>query len=83
MRWKRNRASRKVGGREILFEITGMSCGSCVARIEGILTGQAGVDEAKVDLASGRARVTVTEAASPDGMVAAVTDAGYTMAPVT
>lgn len=83
MRWKRNRSPRKVGGREILFEITGMSCGSCVARIEGILGGQAGVEEAKVDLASGRARVTATPAASTDGMVAAVTEAGYTMSPLT
>ncbi len=82
MRWKRNRSPRDGGGREIQFEITGMTCGSCVARIEGILTDQTGVDGAKVDLASGRARVTVTPAASTEGMVAAVTEAGYTMSPL-
>ena len=59
-----------------------MSCGSCVARIERILVDQAGVDTATVDLASGRARVTLTSVASTDGIIEAVTAAGYGMSPL-
>ena len=56
-----------------------MTCGSCVARIEGILSGQPGVRSAAVDLASKRARVTLSGDTSPDGVATAVTEAGYTM----
>ena len=79
MRWRRKRSSGRSDSREALFEVNGMSCGSCVARIEEVLVGQAGVEHAKVDLASGRARVSLTPAASSDTIIAAVTEAGYTM----
>ncbi|MCY4368203.1 MAG: cation transporter [bacterium] len=82
MRWRKNRSARRGDSREALFEVTGMSCGSCVARIEEILVGQTGVKDAKVDLASGQARVSLTPAASSDAIVAAVTEAGYTMTPL-
>ena len=82
MRWRRNRSQRDGGGRELMFEIGGMTCGSCVARIEQILSGQAGVTSAAVDLSSGRARITVTPAASTEDLVTAVTEAGYTMSPL-
>lgn len=82
MRWRRNRSSGRGETREALFEVTGMSCGSCVARIEEVLVGQTGVKDAKVDLASGQARVALTPAASSDTIVAAVTEAGYTITPL-
>jgi len=58
--------------------ITGMSCASCVGRVEGALRGVPGVSEASVNLATERARV-----AFPEGRVTvadlrrAVRAAGY------
>lgn len=75
-----SRLSGRAGSDRVVFEVGGMTCGSCVARIEGILSGQPGVKSAAVDLASSRARVTFSGDTSPDRLVAAVTDAGYTMA---
>lgn len=74
------RLRRRAGSDSVVFEVGGMTCGSCAARIEGILSGQPGVRSAAVDLASSQARVTLSGDASPDPLVAAVTDAGYTMA---
>ncbi len=82
MRWLKKRSPDRIGDHETLFEVSGMTCGSCVARVEGILVGQEGVDTAKVDLAAGRARVTLTPAASVDSIVAAVTEAGYKISPL-
>ena len=82
MRWRKNRSARRGDSQEALFEVTGMSCGSCVARIEEVLAGQSGVKDAKVDLASGQARVSLTASASTDTIIEAVTEAGYTMTPL-
>lgn len=82
MRLRRNRSSRRSGSQETLFKVSGMSCGSCVARIEEVLVGQAGVEDAKVDLASGQARISVTPAASTGAIIAAVEEAGYAMTPL-
>ena len=82
MRWRKNRSARRGDSQEALFEVTGMSCGSCVARIEEVLAGQSGVKDAKVDLASGQARVSLTPSASTDTIIEAVTEAGYTMTPL-
>ena len=65
--------------RDVLFEVTGMTCGNCVAHVERALAGQDGVEGAAVDLASGQARVTVTRAVSTDRLVEAVAAAGYTL----
>ena len=80
MRSLRSRLRRDAGKRSVVFEVGGMTCGSCAARIEGVLSGQPGVRSAVVDLASKQARVSLSGDASPDGIVAAVEKAGYTMA---
>jgi Cu+-exporting ATPase len=63
---------------EITLPITGMTCASCVRRVERSLTKVDGVNEAAVNLATERARVsydpTVT---SPPDLKAAVEKAGY------
>lgn len=65
------------------LSITGMTCASCVARIERKLGRVPGVDEATVNLATARASVaydrTVT---TPAALIAAVEAAGYGAAPV-
>ncbi len=76
--WKKRRSSGS-DLQDVLFDVTGMSCGSCVARIEQVLSDQVGVEDAEVDLDSARARVTADVAVSVDSLIAAVAEAGYTM----
>src|SRR4051812_44652437 len=55
-----------------------MHCASCVARGEGALAGAPGVREARVNLATERARVVVDPSRASDAEIArAVSDAGY------
>ena len=68
-----------MDNRDVVFAVTGMTCGSCAARIEQVLVGQEGVDGAVVDLASNQARLRLTSAASVEGITRAVAAAGYTM----
>ena len=60
--------------------IEGMTCASCVRRIEKALSRVPGVDEANVNLATKIARVTLDPAvATPAQLRAAVEHAGYTV----
>lgn len=66
------------------FELRGMSCASCAARIERVLQKHAGVSEASVNYAAATAKVqwnpTLTNV---DELCRAVGDAGYEMLPAT
>jgi len=63
---------------ELTFPVTGMTCASCVRRIEKALNKVEGVQEASVNLATEKARVTYDPAvATPAQMQAAVEKAGY------
>lgn len=59
------------------LDIEGMTCASCVARVEKRLTALDGV-EAQVNLATERATVSVPAGVSADDLVRAVAKAGYT-----
>ncbi len=59
--------------RELLIE--GMTCASCVGRVERALRALPGVTEATVNLATERAHV--GGAADPDALIAAIRAAGY------
>ena len=60
----------------VSLEISGMSCGHCVAAVDKALRQTPGVGDAKVEV--GRATVTVDPAvATSDTLVDAVQDAGY------
>ena len=76
------RSPGTAGTREVVFEVTGMTCGSCVARVENVLAGEDGVEGAVVDLASKRARVSLAAEASTDRLIEAVEGAGYHMSPL-
>lgn len=66
------------------LDLQGMHCASCVGRIERYLKKVAGVEEANVNLATNRARITYDPAqASVAAMVAAVEKAGYGATPTT
>jgi len=62
----------------IQLRIGGMSCASCVSRVEGALRETPGALEAVVNLASGRAQVrAIRGATTRDDLAAAVDAAGY------
>jgi len=65
------------------FNITGMTCASCVRRVERALGKTPGVAEANVNLATERATVTYDPAVTTvDALLAAVTKAGYGAEPL-
>ncbi len=67
--------------RKISLKIVGMTCASCVKRVEDALKGLKGVSEASVNLASEKAAVTYDPGqVSIDDMIRAVKDAGYGVA---
>ncbi|MFC3607919.1 heavy metal translocating P-type ATPase [Stutzerimonas tarimensis] len=57
--------------------ISGMTCGSCVGRVERALLKLPGVRAASVNLASERARVEMLGVVEPGELIAAVEAAGY------
>jgi len=61
---------------EKTLQIKGMSCGHCSARVEKVLNAIDGV-EAKVDLESNSAKVTLTKEVSDDALRNAVDAVGY------
>jgi cation-transporting ATPase V len=67
----------------IELDISGMTCGSCAARVQRTLGRQPGVSEALVNYATGRATVALeSSAVDPELLVAAVRKAGYGASPV-
>lgn len=61
---------------EVVLSVRGMTCASCVGRVEKALRAVPGVKEATVNLASERATVRA-EGVSPASLIGAVEDAGY------
>ncbi|WP_079417009.1 CopZ family metallochaperone [Thiomonas intermedia] len=59
----------------VQLQVTGMSCGHCVAAVTRALKTVPGTQEIQVDLATGRA--TVQGSATPESLVKAVADEGY------
>ncbi len=62
---------------EISLDIEGMSCASCVTRVEKALKKVPGVTDVSVNLATERASITTQDAASPAPLIAAIEKAGY------
>src|SRR5215211_1472939 len=62
----------------ITIPVTGMTCASCVRRVERALSGEEGVAEARVNFAAEKASVTYEPTAtSPEELVGVIRDAGY------
>ena len=69
--------------RQADFAVEGMTCGSCAARVQRVLSRQAGVERADVNLATARARVVYRPGAVElDDLRAAVDRIGYRIAPL-
>lgn len=62
---------------QINLNIGGMSCASCVGRVERALKKVDGVAEANVNLATHKAQITLNKPLLPETLVNAVTSAGY------
>ena len=69
------KAGYEVPAQTVQVEIDGMTCASCVGRVERALRAVPGVDTAEVNLATQRA--TVRGSAAPQALVAAIDKAGY------
>jgi len=61
----------------VTLDISGMTCASCVRRVERALSKVPGVETASVNLAAETARVTFAAPVAVDALVAAVAKAGY------
>ena len=62
----------------ITVPVTGMTCASCVRRVERALSKKEGVAEASVNFAAEKATVVYDSAATnPDELIGAIKDAGY------
>jgi len=70
-------AGYEVPHEEVDLTIRGMTCASCVGRVERALTRVDGVLSASVNLATERARVSVLAGTEVERLRAAVIDAGY------
>jgi cation-transporting ATPase V len=64
------------------LDVTGMSCGSCAARLQGALGSEPGVADALVNLATGRAWIDADATLAPDRLVEIVERLGYGARPV-
>ncbi|MFP5392000.1 MAG: heavy metal translocating P-type ATPase, partial [Gammaproteobacteria bacterium] len=63
---------------EIALDVAGMSCASCVRRVEKALAAVPGVRAASVNLATERATVALEPSAQVEQLLAAIAKAGYT-----
>ncbi len=70
-----------VATRKSIFPVGGMTCASCVARVEEALSSVPGVISASVNLASEKAAVEYLEGTGLADMRRAVKDAGYELGP--
>jgi len=70
-------AQPSAAGGHLALEVTGMTCASCVRRVERALEEVPGVAAATVNLASASADVTLAQPVDPGVLITAVADAGY------
>src|SRR5512132_1467244 len=65
--------ARSTEEKELMLDVIGMTCGSCVQRVEKTLLKQPGVLECRVNLATAEAMVRLADEAPPfDALKAAV-----------
>lgn len=76
------KAGYDVETRDVTLQIEGMTCASCVSRVEKALLKVPGVLTASVNLATERAKVGVLASVSDETLEAAIGKAGYQAKPV-
>lgn len=75
-----NRSHERVSDLKSSLQIKGMSCASCVSRIETALKKVDGVTNASVNLATERAEITSNTPIDSEALIKAVEHAGYEVA---
>src|SRR5680860_1315328 len=73
----------KAPAKMLDFDVAGMTCGSCAARVQRVLGRQPGVVDAQVNYATGRARVDAAGDVDVAALQAAVDKIGYGLEPAT
>jgi copper chaperone CopZ len=63
------------------YTVTGMTCSHCVQAVTGEILSLPGVEDVRIDLASGAVTVTSTAPLADNDVRAAVDEAGYELAP--
>ena len=76
------KAGYEVHTRQVELQVEGMTCASCVGRVEKALLRVPGVSAASVNLATEKASVNVLSSVSFAALAAAVDKAGYAARPV-
>lgn len=71
------KAGYTVAQQEVDLEVEGMTCASCVGRVEKALRKIDGVIDASVNLATESAHVRIAEGLSPETLTSAIEAAGY------
>jgi Cu+-exporting ATPase len=71
------KAGYEVPAETTSLSVSGMTCASCVGRVEKALKKVPGVADATVNLATEKAQVTATAGVTPEALIAAVKKAGY------
>ena len=68
-----------VTAAKAVLRVDGMTCSGCISTIKNSLAGMDGIDDVRVDLASGTAEIVYDSTRQPDAekMAAAVTASGY------
>lgn len=77
------KAGYAVAESTVELSVTGMTCASCVGRVEKALKAVPGVSNATVNLATERASVTATGGVPASALIQAVAKAGYEAKPLT
>jgi Cu+-exporting ATPase len=75
-------AGYQVPNERLELAISGMTCASCVGRIERALAQQPGVMSVSVNLATERAHVQVLQGTDPQTLLQAIRQAGYQATPI-
>ena len=80
----RQARERQAGGRPLIFDVRGMDCADCAARLESRLGALEGVASVRVDFAIGRLTAQVAPgAASPEGaLIKTASQLGYELVPL-
>lgn len=77
------KAGYSVPEQTVLLDVEGMTCASCVRRVEKAIGAVPGVVSASVNLATSQASVTALSGVNPADLAAAITRAGYEAKAVT
>ncbi len=72
-----NNSIVRVKSMKLKFNVTGMTCAACSARVEKVTCALPGVEKAEVNLLAGTMVVDAPDAAVTEEIIRAVTNAGY------